>query len=185
MDVLYQNDIDGFCLVSSDSDFTRLATRLREAGKQVIGIGEQKTPNAFIAACNRFIYLEILNFEGEDNEISVKSLEYSEDVEDTFQYKSNPKPSQAASRPMTTTFKQIDDDLSRLIYSFTEQLADDSGWAFLGDVGNMLLKTAPSFDPRNYGYSKLSKLIRDLREIEVDERPTSYPNVKHIYIKHK
>lgn len=179
MDVLYQNDIDGFCLVSSDSDFTRLATRLREAGKQVIGIGEQKTPNAFIAACNRFIYLEILNFEETEDKEEVEKSE-----ETSFTYQSPSKPSLAPSRPMATSFKQIDAEVSKLIYGFTEQLADDSGWAFLGDVGNILLKTAPSFDPRNYGYSKLSKLIRELEEIEVDERATSYPNVKHIYIRH-
>ncbi len=168
MDILYQNDIDGFCLVSSDSDFTKLATRLREAGKQVIGIGEQKTPNAFIAACNRFIYLEILNYEDREEEA-----------------KAHIKPhTPPASRPMTTNIKKVDQELTKLIYSFTEQLADDSGWAFLGDVGNMLLKTAPSFDSRNYGYAKLSKLIRDLPEIEIDERPTSSPNVKHIYIRH-
>lgn len=176
MDILYANTVDGFCLVSSDSDFTRLAMRLREAGKQVIGIGEQKTPNAFIAACNRFLYLEILSFR-EDDEYSDKQNA------DAVHQNAIAKQQKAASRPAAPTIRQLDDEMSKLIYSFTTALADDSGWAFLGDVGNMILKTMPSFDPRNYGYSKLSNLIRDVKGIEVDERPTAYPNVKHIYIR--
>lgn len=188
MDILYTSTVDGFCLVSSDSDFTRLATRLREAGKQVIGIGEQKTPNAFIAACNRFIFLEILNFEEEKMKEEFQEGDFVSSASDptrSFTVKSSIDESLPASRPMAPTIRHLDDEMVKLIYSFTEQLADDSGWAFLGDVGNMLLKTAPSFDSRNYGYAKLSKLIRDLERIEVDERPTAYQNVKHIYIRYR
>ncbi len=189
MDILYTNDVDGFCLVSSDSDFTRLAMRLRESGKQVIGIGEQKTPNAFIAACNRFLFLEILDYdESSENPNYVHGIREAgpDDSPLTGQSGSSYYQHQrAASRPVQPTIHHIDDDLTRLIRSFTSNLADDSGWAFLGDVGNMLLKVRPSFDPRNYGYSKLSHLIRDIEGIEVDERPTANQNVKHIYIRYQ
>lgn len=191
MDILYTYSVDGFCLVSSDSDFTRLAMRLREAGKQVIGIGEQKTPNAFIAACNRFLFLEILNYDEDDPAYgtAVRGIRSSDipavDTPPTENLVLNAiaRQQKAASRPAAPAIRHLDDDIVKLIHSFTSTLADDSGWAFLGDLGNMLLKTAPSFDPRNYGYSKLSNLIRDVKGIEVDERPTANQNVKHIYIR--
>ncbi len=185
MDILYTNAVDGFCLVSSDSDFTRLAMRLRESGKQVIGIGEQKTPNAFIAACNRFLFLEILNYD-EESEFtgSVHGIRNATTAQTDSPLVSPPLQHKPASRPQAPTIRHIDEDLTKLIHSFTQTLADDSGWAFLGDVGNMLLKIRPSFDPRNYGFTKLSNLIRDIPGVEVDDRPTANPNVKHIYIRH-
>ncbi|MDD2213715.1 MAG: NYN domain-containing protein [Oscillospiraceae bacterium] len=182
MDILYAERVDGFCLVSSDSDFTRLATRLREAGKVVYGIGEQKTPNAFIAACDKFIYIEILN-DGEDNEEA--SLDESADP-------ANPQEGSGwqpglhnipLSRPAVRTIHKVDDDVKNLIYNCIMDLADEQGWAFLGDVGNLILRVRPSFDPRNYGYSKLTPLIRDIDGIEIDERATGQNNVKHIYIR--
>lgn len=173
MDILYSEKVDGFCLVSSDSDFTRLAVRLREAGKVVYGIGEQKTPNAFIAACDKFIYVEILQ---------------QEEKNDSSQARDNSNASnskQAASRPAARTIRKVDESVRQLIVSSIMDLADDNGWAFLGDVGNLILKKQPSFDSRNYGYQKLTPLIRDMRNVEVDERPTGVSNVKHIFIRYK
>lgn len=192
MDLLYSNRVDGFCLVSSDSDFTRLATRLREAGKTVYGIGEQKTPNAFIAACDKFIYLEILSETEEENEKKA--------VSPLPCYRPIPQLSAAAigggstavagaaspmpaSRPGVRTIRHIDAAVTELVLSSVSDLADENGWAFLGDVGNLVLKKQPSFDSRNYGYQKLSQMIRHMRGIEIDERPTGQNNVKHIYIR--
>lgn len=172
MDILYSERVDGFCLVSSDSDFTRLATRLREAGKVVYGIGEQKTPNAFIAACDKFIYVEILQEEEKNGTLKDKGS-------------SNAAGKTAASKPAARTIRKIDESVRQLIISSIMDLADDNGWAFLGDVGNLILKKQPSFDSRNYGYQKLTPLIRDMRDIAVDERPTGVSNVKHIFIRYK
>jgi len=169
MDILYSGKVDGFCLVSSDSDFTRLATRLREAGKKVYGIGERKTPMAFISACDKFIYLEILSPEipVEDPEEKTTSRK------STFKkYKKKPQ-------------KRIPRSVSKLILSSIDDVADESGWAFLGDVGNLLMKKSPDFDPRNFGYQKLTPLIRAINGIEIDERETSNRHVKHIYIREK
>ena len=152
MDILYGKQVDGFCIVSSDSDFTRLATRLREAGKFVIGMGEEKTPVAFISACNRFIYLSVIS------------------------------PKQSKRQQMNASMRK---NVIELIRSTIDDVADDNGYAFLADVGNLITKKRPDFDPRNYGYLKLSLLIKSLNEFEVDERPTGNSNVKHVYIKNK
>lgn len=152
MDILYGKQVDGFCIVSSDSDFTRLATRLREAGKFVIGMGEEKTPVAFISACNRFIYLSVIS------------------------------PKQSKRQKMNASMRK---NVIELIRSTIDDVADDNGYAFLADVGNLITKKRPDFDPRNYGYLKLSLLIKSLNEFEVDERPTGNSNVKHVYIKNK
>lgn len=178
MDILYENKVDGFCLVSSDSDFTRLATRLREAGKTVYGIGEQKTPNAFIAACDKFIYLEILSV---DNEMDAAIIESPSE---------GPAPIKSLSRPPHEEdilaghhILEVGPDVINLIKSCITDLADEQGWAFLGDVGNLLLKVRPAFDSRSYGYSKLTPLIRSIDAFEISERPTGQNNVKHIYIR--
>ncbi len=175
MDILYENSVDGFCLVSSDSDFTRLATRLREAGKIVYGIGEQKTPNAFIAACDKFIYLEILTVESD-----YEPLTQPGDSDGTAQYSLSRPPLelQFAKAPPA-----LGPDIIDLIHNCITDLADDEGWAFLGDVGNLLLKVNPAFDSRTYGYPKLSNLIRSVDTLELDERPAGQNNVKHIYIR--
>lgn len=163
MDLLYSERVDGFCLVSSDSDFTRLATRLREAGKLVYGIGEQKTPNAFIAACDRFIFLEILQEEGK------------QEAKETGSQKTKSNGRKAV--------RKLDAELRKLVSSSIEAVMDEDGWAFLGDVGNMIIKKQPSFDPRNYGYSKLSSLLRSLDTVELEQRPTNIPNIYQLYIR--
>lgn len=162
MDVLYSGKVNGFCLVSSDSDFTRLATRLREAGMQVIGIGEKKTPNPFIVACDKFIYLEILKDESEDES----------DPND-----SRPK---GISNIDRITNKEI-----KLISTTISDLADEDGWAFLGDVGSLLQKKQPNFDSRNYGFPKLTPLIKAIKNFEIDERMNQNSRIKLVYVRIK
>ena len=163
MDILYSQKVDGFCLVSSDSDFTRLATRLREAGMQVIGIGEKKTPEPFIVACDRFIYIEILKNQLEEGESeSHKSKSGQKDNVD----KITPK-------------------VIKLISSTISDLADDDGWAFLGDVGNLLQKKQPNFDSRNYGYQKLTPLIKSIKSFEIEQRENTKGRFKLIYVRNK
>ncbi len=163
MDVLYSGKVDGFCLVSSDSDFTRLATRLREAGMQVFGIGEKKTPNPFIVACDKFIYIEILKNQSEDdnNDVDEKKTKAKNDVD-----------------------KITSKDL-RLIATTISDVADDDGWAFLGDVGSLLQKKQPNFDSRNYGFQKLTPLFQSINAIEVERREDSKGRKKLIYVKMK
>jgi len=165
MDVLYSGRVDGFCIVSSDSDFTRLATRLREAGMLVIGIGEKKTPEPFIVACDRFIYLEILN-EGETEEKKAATGKRAENGK-------------------TKQHNRVPPQVMKLIVNSVNDVADEDGWAFLGDVGNLILRKQPSFDSRSYGYHKLTALITTLERFEVDKRDTSNPGIKHIYIRDK
>lgn len=154
MDILYSDKVNGFCLVSSDSDFTKLATRLRESRMLVIGMGEKKTPNPFIVACDKFIYLEILQASvskenGKSKEVSSVQLD-----------KINPK-------------------LIRLISSTISDLAEDDGWAFMGDVGNLLQKKQPNFDSRNYGFQKLTPLVSAIPNFEVERRE------KLIYVRNR
>jgi hypothetical protein len=171
MDILYSGKVDGFCIVSSDSDFTRLATRLREAGMKVIGIGERKTPHPFIVACDKFIYLEILS-------TSMAALEPPVEV-------------RKKGKPVVKKKKTEDPDpqsqariVKRLIASSITDLADENGWAYLGDVGNLILKKQPDFDPRNFGFPKLTPLIRSL-DFEIDERESGQNHIKHIYIRNR
>ena len=170
MDILYSGKVDGFCIVSSDSDFTRLATRLREAGMKVFGIGERKTPEPFIVACDKFIYLEIIN---------------------TTATPEAAAPRKKKEKPSGTRIKKEDPDLQsqirgarRLIASSITDLADETGWAYLGDVGNLILKKQPDFDPRNYGFTKLTPFIRSL-DFEIDERDSGQNNIRHIYIRNR
>src|SRR5688500_1076266 len=160
MDILYTGRVDGFCIVSSDSDFTRLATRLREAGMKVIGIGEKKTPEPFITACDKFIYLEILS---------------TEDV----------TPDLRARRAKKDSLQKMDKRVLNLIKSSVNDVADESGWAFLGEVGTLILKKQPNFDPRNYGFRKLVQLMKSIDEIEVDERLSESGGTRHVYVKVK
>lgn len=172
MDILYSKTVDGFCIVSSDSDFTRLAMRLREAGMLVIGIGERKTPNPFIVACNKFIYIEII-----DSSVSKSG---SSDTEVT-KTKSHP----TKQKTEINNTPKIGIEVINLIASSIADLADDDGWAFLGDVGNLILKKQPDFDPRNFGYQKLTPLIKMLDRFEIDGRETGQSHIKHIYIRNK
>ena len=160
MDILYTGRVDGFCLVSSDSDFTRLAIRLREAGMKVFGMGEQKTPSAFTSACDRFIYIEILA-----------------NTEDSKTVSKAPKKSR---KPASNDKKLIN-----LIAGSINDLADEDGWAFLGELGNLLIKKQPSFDSRNYGFNKLLPLIKSYKDFEVDERPTGVSNIRHVYVRNR
>jgi len=163
MDILYSEKVDGFCLVSSDSDFTRLATRLREAGMNVIGIGEKKTPEAFIVACDKFIYIEILKYQsgGSESELAKSKSSQKSDID-----KITPK-------------------VIKLISSTISDLADDDGWAFLGDVGNLLQKKQPNFDSRNYGFQKLTPLIKSIKKFEIEQRESPKGRFKLIYVKNK
>ncbi len=163
MDILYSEKVGGFCIISSDSDFTRLALRLREAGMQVIGMGQKKTPSPFIAACDKFIYIEILN-----QPIAETATEDKKDEEDA---------------ETTETIQSIDKTLINLISSTITDLADEEGWAFLGEVGNLILKKQPDFDPRNYGYKKLGQLIKSIKNFEIDERQAEKANIKHVYVR--
>lgn len=166
MDILYSEKVDGFVLVSSDSDFTRLATRLREAGMLVLGFGEKKTPTPFITACDKFIYVEILNDEDETEE---------EPKEKKTEKTVNKR----------KALSNIDKNLVRLIAHSVDELSDDSGWAFLGSLGSHILKKKPDFDPRNYGFQKLFPLIKSIGRFDIDQRETGVKNVRHIYLKNK
>jgi uncharacterized LabA/DUF88 family protein len=158
MDILYSGKTDGFCLISSDSDFTRLAIRLREAGMRVIGIGEKKTPNAFIVACDKFVYIEVIS----------EALDKKE------------------TKPSTDLSEVQKAELIKMISTAINDLAEDeNGWAFLGEVGNLIIKKQPDFDPRNYGYMKLTPLIKKLGAFDIDQRNSAKRNIKLIYIRNK
>lgn len=160
MDILYSGTVNGFCIVSSDSDFTKLAMRLREAKMTVYGIGEKKTPNPFIVACDKFIYLEILKNEGEENDLRSSKLRTSKSKVD-----------------------KITPSVVNLICSTISDLEDDEGWAFLGEVGALLQKKQPNFDPRNYGYNKLTPLIKSISNLEIEPRKNPGSNQKLIYVR--
>jgi len=149
MDVLHADSVDGFCLVSSDSDFTRLATRIREDGKVVYGFGERKTPEPFVAACDRFIYTEIL--------------------------RAVPAPEKDAPKEEPVAVADIR-KLQPLIISAIDANAREDGWASLGGVGSYIGKINPAFDARNYGFMKLSELVRSLKYLEVKELPIVRPD---------
>lgn len=158
MDLLYTEHFDGFCIVSSDSDFTRLASRIREAGLRVYGFGEKKTPEPFVAACDKFIYTELLREQDE-------------------------APG-ATSRKAPKELKK-DTKLMALLRSAVEAASDESGWAHLSSVGNVIAKRAPEFDSRTYGYAKLRGLIKATGAFEEEERPGAQGTHKDIYIRDK
>lgn len=174
MDILYSGRVDGFCIVSSDSDFTRLATRLREAGMKVFGFGEKKTPTAFISACDKFIYIEILAKEKATEE-EVAATTKSKPRAVRLQADANGK------QPISPVTRS----LVQLISDSINDLADESGWAFLGDLGNLLLKKQPNFDARNYGFNKLVLLLKSMKQFEVEKRDTGKGNVKNFYVRTK
>jgi hypothetical protein len=163
MDILYGEKVNGFCIVSSDSDFTRLATRLREAGMKVYGIGEKKTPEPFIVACDKFIYIEILKKQSKESESTLVPDKPEKKVE----------------------VDKITPKVIRLISSTISDLADDDGWAFLGDVGSLLQKKQPNFDSRNYGFEKLTPLINSIDKFEIDQRDSYKGKFKLIYVRNK
>jgi len=163
MDILYGEKVNGFCIVSSDSDFTRLATRLREAGMKVYGIGEKKTPEPFIVACDKFIYIEILKKQSKESENAQVPDKPEKKVE----------------------VDKITPKVIRLISSTIGDLADEDGWAFLGDVGSLLQKKQPNFDSRNYGFEKLTPLINSIDKFEIDQRDSYKGKFKLIYVRNK
>jgi uncharacterized LabA/DUF88 family protein len=169
MDILYSEKVGGFCIISSDSDFTRLATRLREAGMKVFGIGERKTPSAFIVACDKFIYIEIINAPVKHDEIDTNDNRKADVVEHETKVSS----------------LEIGAEIINLISASVNDVADDNGWAFLADVGNLISKKQPDFDARNYGFSKLTPLVKSLKRFQIEERESSNSRIKHIYIRNK
>lgn len=144
MDLLYSGNLEAFAIVSSDSDFTRLATRLRESGKTVYGLGRRRTPPSLVAACDKFIYLEVLGDHGDDEEAT------------------GAEPAAEEQAPLP--------DLQKLLTSAIDATSDDDGWAHLGSVGSYLGSSQSSFDPRNYGFGKLVTLARAQDYVEVEER---------------
>jgi uncharacterized LabA/DUF88 family protein len=179
MDILYSGRVDGFCIVSSDSDFTRLATRLREAGMKVFGFGEKKTPNPFIVACDKFLYIEIIG--GEKRK--TKTKEALPPTEPESQPKPAKTPKAAAKAPPAN---QIPEEIVDLITTAIDDVAGDDGWAYLGGVGNLISKKQPDFDARNYGYKKLTLLIDAIDSIEMDFRDNVLENNgKLIFIRNK
>jgi len=156
MDLLYTKRFDGFCLVSSDSDFTRLAARIREEGVLVYGFGEKKTPKAFVSACDKFIFTEVLRFQPDAD---------------------------TAAKPKKAAALTRDTKLVTLLRTALAAASDDSGWAHLGVVGSNIAKQAPEFDPRNYGYSKLGELAAATKLFEIDERVQSDGHSRSIYVR--
>lgn len=145
MDLLYTGKLSGFCLVSSDSDFTRLASRIRESGLWVYGFGERKTPRAFVSACDRFIYTDVF-------------------------VQSHDKVINEVLKPHSSKKLRSDTKLLNLVRSAISAASDDTGWAQLSPVGSYINKTANDFDPRNYGFSKLSELVKAIGLFEIDRR---------------
>ena len=165
MDVLHADSVDGFCLVSSDSDFTRLATRIREAGLVVYGFGQRKTPEPFVAACDKFIYTEILRSEPGMAKVAT-----------------------ASSGTSAAHFLEVAalPDLKSMVLIAIDAVARDDGWAPLGPVGGLINKNNPSFDPRNYGFSQLSKLMRKQEYLDVKEVPMGDGSTNvHFYVRQK
>ncbi|EGJ50836.1 NYN domain-containing protein [Desulfocurvibacter africanus] len=164
MDLLYSRNFTGFCIVSSDSDYTRLATRIRQDGVFVYGFGERKTPEPFVAACDKFVFLEIFKE-------SVEVIVPAEVSESTMQNSSVP-----ISEGELPDYKSI-------FMEALDAVARDDGWAFLGQVGDYITKNYPSFDPRNYGFKKLSQLAASLNTLDV-KHVESGEN-KHMHVKLK
>ena len=158
MDLLYTDNFDGFCLVSSDSDFTRLASRIREAGLKVYGFGEKKTPSAFVSACDKFIYTEVLRAKIDENSVIAKKS--------------------------TAQLKQ-DTRLVNLLRNAVEASSDDTGWARLGPVGANIAKQSPEFDSRNYGYAKLNALVSATELFDVEAREDEKTQHKTMYVRDK
>ena len=158
MDLLYTGNFTGFCIVSSDSDFTKLASRIRESGLLVYGFGEQKTPSAFVSACDKFIYTEVLRAKTDESKQIVKKS--------------------------SSELKQ-DTRLVNLLRGAVEASSDESGWAHLAPVGSNIAKQSPEFDPRNYGYGKLGELVAATKLFDMEERQIGDGNTKALYVRDK
>ncbi|MCW8920772.1 MAG: NYN domain-containing protein [Sedimenticola sp.] len=158
MDLLYTNNFNGFCIVSSDSDFTKLASRIRESGLLVYGFGEKKTPAPFVSACDKFIYTEVLRAKSDE--------------------------SAAITKKSSSELKQ-DTRLIRLLRDAVNTASDDSGWAHLGPVGSTIAKQSPEFDPRNYGYAKLGELVAATKLFDIEARQVGTTNSKTLVVRDK
>ena len=177
MDLLYTDNFDGFCIVSSDSDFTRLASRIRETGTRVYGFGKKTTPEAFVSACDRFIYTEILKTGGQD----------AEDAEDDEGEggADEPRKTGAAARVARESLRR-DAKLVGVLREGIDAVAGEDGWATLSAIGMRISNQYPSFDSRNYGYTKLSALIAAIDLFHVEERQVGdNPANRAIFIKQK
>jgi uncharacterized LabA/DUF88 family protein len=166
MDLLYTEKFDGFCIISSDSDFTRLASRIRESGLTVYGFGERKTPKPFVQACDKFIYTDILR------RPEINSEQRAE--------------APTVAKPLETS-KQLraDSNLINLLKSAVDGCSDEDGWAYLADVGNNILNKKPDFDPRNYGYKKLRDLVEETKLFDIHESSIGDSPAKTIQIRYK
>ena len=168
MDILYSNNVDGFCIVSSDSDFTKLAARLREAGMYVIGMGEKKTPTPFISACEKFKYLEVLvSMASKPAEAETKSIKGVQRQEEQ--------------KVGMTSIKKLIGAIKTII----TEISDEDGWVSLAELGSTLNKRYPDFDTRNYGHAKLTPFVSSLNHFDISSRKTSNPNVIIKYIRNK
>ena len=189
MDILYTGHVDSFCIVSSDSDFTRLAGRLREAGMYVIGMGERKTPQSFISACEVFRYLEVLISDmAIVSDEALKPLTatvargLTNDRESDTQGDTERKPSDDVALSGGVSSKK---EITGIIQKIVADTSDEDGWAFLGNVGNLLNKQKPDFDSRNYGYQKLTQFVMSLNHFDIEHRATNNPGIKHTFIRIK
>lgn len=193
MDILYSGQVEGFCLVSSDSDFTRLAARLRESGMTVVGMGESKTPNSFIAACNKFKYLDILSAADEDDpeepqkpEPCRKSAAQKEKkaaprkaVKTAQKSKEDSKP--AAQEEPKTSLRTI----RKALRTIVRENSDEDNWIFIGKVGNILGKRYPDFDVRNFGFSKLTPFLDSLDLFEIKSERKDNNSSPQMYVRLK
>jgi uncharacterized LabA/DUF88 family protein len=189
MDILYTGKTDGFVIVSSDSDFTRLAIRLREAGQRVIGIGERKTPSAFIAACDKFTYIEVIFERYAENGLNLSGTD-GYDVDGNEVVRQNGEQPQALQRGRLSSSKRtqtakIPKNIIDLIADSVADLMGDSGSVFMGELDNLILKKQPDFDHRNFGYKSLSSMIKSIDRFETDFRQTTDPNIKHVFVRDK
>ncbi len=169
MDILYTGQVDGFCLASSDSDFTRLAARLRESGMQVVGMGESKTPSPFIAACNQFRYLDILYRGARKPQTAKGSGNTQEGAKTRRLIRKAPEPAlEAEDAPVPRTDRET---IAEAIRAMVAEGSGEDGWLFSGELGNRLAKRYPDFDVRNFGYLKLTPFIESLGLFEIRSTP--------------
>ena len=180
MDILYSGNCDGFVLVSSDSDFTRLAIRLREAGMKVYGMGEKKTPKPFIVACDKFVYIEVIRAAAKQ-----AAAQQSEDEPSKADAKAQKHASKKESKKSAANNSGIPDDIAELIAESVEDVCGEDGYAHMGKLGNLLLKKQPDFDSRNYGFSKLSRFIASLDCFEIDERRNANYGGTQVFLRNK
>ncbi len=175
MDILYENNVDGFIIATSDSDFTRLAVRLRESGKRVIGMGESKTPSSFVKACEQFKTLDVL---------------YKSDAQSTkgrFYKKPGDEVDNKANEEKFVLNKDAEpitsmENIKSTIITLLEQQSDDDGWMFMGNLGNMIIKRYPDFDCRNYGFVKFGKMIESFDELQTKQEKSSNGLTSLVYV---